>query len=61
MNVKEIIGYVIKLLILLVSAWTEKDKEKKILKTEAYGIVKEGIKKKDISMITKGFDNANNI
>lgn len=43
----------------LLKIWAEKDKEKKQKKKEALKEVKDGIKNKDSSAITRGFDRIN--
>jgi len=56
-----IITAVIKLLFMSINAFTENSKEKKAKKKEAIGMVKEGIKNNDPSLITAGFDKVNNV
>lgn len=51
----------IKLIAKLIDLWSERDKERKKKKEEAISEVREGIKKRDPSRITSGFDRFNRI
>ena len=61
MGVKDIVGAIIKLLVLIFKTWLERDAEKKKQKQEAIKDVQNGIKEQDPAKITAGFDKHNNI
>lgn len=50
-----------KLVFLLLSEWLERNKEKREAKKAARKMVSEGLKEKDVSKITAGFNRANRL
>ena len=52
---------VIQLGIKLLDMWLERDKTRREAKKEALNEVKEGIKRRDASAVTRGFDRASRI
>jgi len=55
-----VVGGFVKLLILFFQVKIEKDRVRKMKLASAYNKIKQGIKNKDASEITLGFDIANN-
>jgi hypothetical protein len=56
-----IVGTVIQLILRIIDMWLENDKAKKKAKQEALNAVQEGIKARDPSLITSGFDKYNRV
>ena len=55
------VGAIIRLVASLLSVWLERNKHKKQMKKDALKEVTDGIKKKDPSLITSGFDQLNRL
>ena len=61
MNILAIIGVLLKLILAIFSAVTEKDKEVKAQKTAASKEIVDAISKRDPSAISAGFDKLNRL